>query len=1151
MPKINTCPKPDQYQQLMSGSLPDGDKESLLAHLEGCDACAQQIHSLPEPDTLVGLLRQSDTLSEEASRKAIAGLVDRLSKLRPQAGAAATNVPRSGGTVDATIDRPADATPHAKYDFLAPPRAPDEIGRLGPYRVLEVLGSGGMGVVFRAEDPQLARLVALKAMLPGFLASENARQRFLREARAAAKIKHDNIVSIYQVGEDRGVQFLAMEFLEGEPLDKRLDRQGKLPTADVLRIGKQIALALAAAHKRDMIHRDIKPANIWLEADTDRVKILDFGLARGTRESGQLTQQGAIVGTPAYMAPEQGKGKEVDHRCDLFSLGCVLYRMTTGQAPFRGTDVVSTLVAVATETPKAPRAIEPSVPRALSDLIVQLLAKDPAQRPESAQAVAEKLDAIGQEQRPAPAKLRRWWPVVAGAAACLAILVAGIVYYMQTPDGVVRIEINDPKIELKIKGHEAIITDADKQPITLKPGPHGLTITRGEFAFNTDTFKMPGKGGKTSLEIKWIPGQKILVLQDGKTIADKEVPKSAPEIVKPAPVAHDRRIQFRTGGDWRIEGKELVGTPNINGSGGRIFFGDETWTDYDFEVECQSINTKKNGHGICLAFRVKDTGNYLDIDIGGWGATVTEAIYFKNGKWGRSPGCFLKIPHEHGRWYKVKIEARGKNIRCTVDGKEILAYRDDTLLSGMIGVGTGNSPCRWRNLKVTAPDGKILWEGFPDLPSAEKSQPEEWVKLFNGKDLTGWKLHPKQPDPVWKVDGDGNLVGAGSISHLFSERGDYADFHLRAVCKISKGGDSGIFFRSEFGVSQPRWNTWFEPKGYEAGINHGHFAFATGTLFGPDPKKVDLQSAKADRIKPDQWFTMEIIARGNHIQVRVADQTVTDYVDAARFYSSGHIALQVGPDKPTVHFKSIEVRRLSGYNNSLGMEFARVPAGKAWLGGGAGKPGDKEVEFKDDFYLGVHEVTQDEWEKVVGINPSHYARTGAGAEKVKDVSNADLKRFPVENISWDEVQTFLKKLNERDKTPGWTYRLPTTSEWEYACRGGPMTDRLQSGFDAYFDKPTNNLLASQANFKNKDAPLRPMKVGSFPPNPLGLHDMIGNVWEWAADEVVDPGRPPGHRLVGGFFGDTQEFCRAGGFGWGGAGHRAHAIGFRVARVRVD
>ena len=142
--------------------------------------------------------------------------------------------------------RPAGATNKEQYDFLAPPQAPDELGRLGPYRVLQVLGAGGMGVVFRAEDPQLQRLVALKAMLPGLAASDSAKQRFLREARAAAALKHDHIVTIYQVGEDRGVPFLAMEFLEGESLDERLKREGKLPLAEVLRIGREMAEGLAA-----------------------------------------------------------------------------------------------------------------------------------------------------------------------------------------------------------------------------------------------------------------------------------------------------------------------------------------------------------------------------------------------------------------------------------------------------------------------------------------------------------------------------------------------------------------------------------------------------------------------------------------------------------------------------------------------------------------------------------------------------------------------------------------------------------------------------------------------------------------------------------------------------------------------------------------
>ncbi len=296
-------------------------------------------------------------------------------------------------------------------DFLAPAEAADEIGRLGPYRVLTVLGAGGMGVVFKALDPFLQRLVALKAMLPSLAASATARERFLREARAAAAIKHDHIVTIHQVGEDRGAPYLAMEFLSGEPLDERLKREGALPTSEVVRIGREIAEALDAAHQIGLIHRDIKPANIWLETRgagrgtrgeqvglaprpsslPPRVKLLDFGLARAAGKESQLTQQGAIIGTPAFMAPEQATGKEVDARCDLFSLGCVLYRMCTGELPFKGQDTISTLMAVVNAKPPPPRQINPRVPEKLAGLIMNLLEKTPADRPASAREVIEAL----------------------------------------------------------------------------------------------------------------------------------------------------------------------------------------------------------------------------------------------------------------------------------------------------------------------------------------------------------------------------------------------------------------------------------------------------------------------------------------------------------------------------------------------------------------------------------------------------------------------------------------------------------------------------------------------------------------------------------------------------------------------------------------
>jgi WD40 repeat protein len=283
-------------------------------------------------------------------------------------------------------------------DFLAPPQSDDELGRLGGFRILKVLGQGGMGVVFQGEDAKLGRKVAIKAMLPYLAESKSAQQRFLREARAAAALEHDNIVAIHHVGEDRGAPFIVMPFLKGESLDARLQRDELLPIPEVFRIGKEVALGLSAAHKIGLIHRDIKPANIWLEGPQARVKILDFGLARAAAQDAGLTQQGAIVGTPSYMAPEQGCGETVDARCDLWSLGIVLYRMCTGRLPFKGNDPVATLMAVAMHDPPPPAEINPQLPAGLSDLVMRLLVKDRNQRIASADEVVDIVQQLEQGQ---------------------------------------------------------------------------------------------------------------------------------------------------------------------------------------------------------------------------------------------------------------------------------------------------------------------------------------------------------------------------------------------------------------------------------------------------------------------------------------------------------------------------------------------------------------------------------------------------------------------------------------------------------------------------------------------------------------------------------------------------------------------------------
>jgi tetratricopeptide (TPR) repeat protein/WD40 repeat protein len=358
--------------------------------------------------------------------------------------------------------------------FLTPSSRPGVLGRLGRYEVLEVIGRGGMGVVLQAFDQQLRRMVAIKVMAAHLATNATARKRFTREARAAAAVCHDHVVTIHAVEEARGLPYLVMKHVAGLTLKQRLDRQGPLPIKEVLRIGMETAAGLAAAHARGLIHRDIKPANILLEGEAGasatggRVKITDFGLARAADDA-SLTQSGVVAGTPDYMSPEQARGEALDARTDLFSLGSVLYATCTGKAPFHAGDTMAILHRVCEEAPTPIREINPEVPDWLVAVVDKLLAKDPAQRFQSAAEVAEVLQRHllhppqprpaprpRPEEKPGPRPRRRRWPLswrwrIVAVAALLIVAAAGLLacqlYLVKRGDGTRVGEVGGPEAE--------------------------------------------------------------------------------------------------------------------------------------------------------------------------------------------------------------------------------------------------------------------------------------------------------------------------------------------------------------------------------------------------------------------------------------------------------------------------------------------------------------------------------------------------------------------------------------------------------------------------------------------------------------------------------------------------------------------------------
>lgn len=352
------------WQQLLDDDNDNLRTLNLTEHLADCDECRQRFEDMAAP---------ADWWHESTSVLAADNTVHQSAAMSPTAADVHHSLPAA-----------------QLSQYLAPADTPDSIGRIGLYCVRRVLGSGGMGVVFEAFDATLHRNVAVKMMHPHFAVSGAARQRFGREARAAAAVVHANVVPIHAVVAEAELPYLVMSYIPGESLQERLDRVGSLELADCLSIASQIADGLAAAHAQGLVHRDIKPANILLEQGTPRVWLTDFGLAR-TLDDATVTASGFIAGTPQFMSPEQANGDAVDHRSDLFSLGSVLYTMVTGRPPFRADSSLAVLRRIVDHEPRPLNQVRSDTPAWLEAIVAKLQKKSPADRFADAASVRDLL----------------------------------------------------------------------------------------------------------------------------------------------------------------------------------------------------------------------------------------------------------------------------------------------------------------------------------------------------------------------------------------------------------------------------------------------------------------------------------------------------------------------------------------------------------------------------------------------------------------------------------------------------------------------------------------------------------------------------------------------------------------------------------------
>jgi serine/threonine protein kinase len=384
----------DQLCAMLEDVDVDADlSNSDVTHLEQCEACRSRLASLSGEGAWL-----------EDWMDSVGGVTcDEINTVNARSGS---------NSVVIKVDASDEMSSHlqcdsVRLDFLDAAIHPELLGRLGRYDIERLIGMGGYGIVFKARDSELNRVVAIKVLAPHLMNSGPARQRFAREAQASAAVVHDHVVPIYDVVADSKTCYFVMQYIAGESLQERVDRRGPLPTDDILRISAQTAAGLHAAHQQGLIHRDVKPGNVLLEDSVNRVMISDFGLARAADDA-SLTRSGTITGTPHYMSPEQARGEAIDARSDLFSLGSVIYFMCTGRSPFRADQMMAVLNRICHEKYRPIEETNTNVPYELTKIVDRLLCKNPDGRFSSAEEVGGDLQQLLSDFQSGKLRPRRW-----------------------------------------------------------------------------------------------------------------------------------------------------------------------------------------------------------------------------------------------------------------------------------------------------------------------------------------------------------------------------------------------------------------------------------------------------------------------------------------------------------------------------------------------------------------------------------------------------------------------------------------------------------------------------------------------------------------------------------------------------------------------
>jgi formylglycine-generating enzyme required for sulfatase activity/tRNA A-37 threonylcarbamoyl transferase component Bud32 len=950
---------------------------------------------------------------------------------------------------------------------------------MGQYILLEKLGAGGMGQVYKAYHPGMERVVAIKVILAKGKIDEESVRRFEREVKAAAKLSHPNIITVYDAGNANGRHFMVMELVKGKDLNVIVQQRGGLGVAETINYIKQVARGLEFAHENGVIHRDIKPANLFLDIKGN-VKILDMGLAKISNKENEetlsmLTGTTAIMGTVDFMSPEQGtSSRDVDGRSDIYSLGATLFYLLTKKVMYEGDTAFAKVIAHSESPIPSLKAIRPDVSNNLNLIYSKMVAKQVEDRYQNMLELIQELDAIEK-----------------GSASTGNLTELSTINSLRDEFGEMDVSrVSSKKVIQSSKSSKAIVKK-DYKFVLIATGIGVVLIGIVALAF--------------------ILGRSINS-QNQVTLKSNVANGKAEVLTSNGPIENQRNGQRE-----EFFGQELKISTN-NGS---------------FE----NINPPA---------AMKDNSGKLTPPI-----TVPKSTASKPNPVAVMPlpSNLLVAPFTEAKAKEAQKEV-AKSLQKEVEEKEDLGkgIKLEMVLipAGVFKMGSpASEPGRQPNetqheVTLTKPYylGKHevtqdQWEAVMGYnPSNVKGTKlpvtmvswnncQEFIKKLNAKTNGGYRL-PTEAE--WEYACRAGKITAYSFGNIITKKD--ANFGGEYLTPVGKYLPNALGLYDMHGNVWEWCNDWKEayppgdlidPKGPETGTNP---IWRGGSFFDNESKIRSSNRDFNDHLLPSDRNDSSGFRLARTVDVKTVVAPTEPKPDPVELMPvSGNLLVSPFSEakakevqKEVAESLKKEVEEKANLGNGVSLEMVLIPAGKFKMMAATSK--EYEATLTKPYYIGKYEVTQEQWEAVMGNNPSQLK----GA------------KLPVTNVSWNDCQEFIKKLNA--KTSG-SYSLPTEAEWEYACRAGTTT--------AY--SFGDSITKSDANYD--DAAAGSIKaVGSYKPNPFGLYDMHGNVFEKCEDILFGE-----NRVIrgGSIFANAANAKSSYRVGMNQV-YRSNVAGFRLART---